>query len=185
MANIRGVSLISGVKYISDNFGEGGLVKVVDSLEPQDRDILRSKLHPMNWYPVKTYSAFMAAADKIFGKGDYNLCFNIGKYSAEDIFSGLYKVFLELGNPHFVIRRGHIAWRTIIDSGELEIEQTGDKFVKVRITGFEEPDKAFCWKVSGYFGKVLEMSGAKNVRVNEGKCACDGGPYCEYDIQWE
>ena len=185
MANIRGVSLISSVKYITTNFGDGGFTKIVDSLEPEDRDILRSKLHPMNWYPVKMYSAFIAAADKIFGKGDLGMCFEIGKYSAEDTFSGLYKVFLEMGNPHFIIRRGHIAWRTIVDTGELEIEQAGDKFVKLKITGFEEPTKPFCVKIAGYFSKVLEMSGAKNVRIKEDKCAADNCPACEYQMEWE
>ncbi len=185
MPNIRGISLISSVKYITSNYGEGGFSRVIDSLEQEDKDVMRSKLNAMNWYPVKTYSAFLAAADRIFGKGDYAMCIDIGRYSAEDTFSGLYKVFLEMGNPHFVIRRGHIAWRTIVDTGELEVEQVGDKFAKVKITGFEGPTKPFCMKITGYFGKVLEMSGAKNVKIQETSCATENCPACEYQMEWE
>jgi eukaryotic-like serine/threonine-protein kinase len=185
MANIRGISLISAVKYVTEQYGEGGMNKVLDNLGQEEKDVFRSKLNPMNWYPISAYANFIGGVDKIFGKGDFALCFEIGRYSAMDTFSGLYKVFMELGNPHFVIRRGHIAWRTIVDTGELEVEQTGDKYVKVKVTGFDGPQKSYCFKVGGYFSKVLEMSGAKNVKVQEIQCACDRATFCEYEMQWE
>lgn len=185
MANIRGISVISAIKYVRDNYGEGGWTKITDSLDDEDRNIIRGNINPMTWYPLKVFTNFIETTDKIFGKGNYEVCLNIGRFNAQDTFTGLYKVFLELGNPHFVIRRGHIAWRTIVDTGELEVEQAGDKYVKAKIINFSEPHKAFCWKVAGYFDKVLEMSGARNVQVKETKCALEGSDFCEYEIQWE
>lgn len=185
MSHIRGLVISATTKYIQQNYGEEGWNKVLNSLEPQDREVLKGKFSPMSFYPVKPYINLMKAADKVFGKGDFEICRKIGIYEAEDTFSGVYKIFLELGNPNFLINKASLAWRTFHDGGALEIEQVGDKYAKGKIVDFPEFDKCFCVNLVGFFGKVLEMSGAKNLQIQETKCRCQGDKFCEYEIKWE
>lgn len=186
MGNVRGLSLTAAIKYIRQNFGEEGLTKIMEQLDNDGKEIImENKLKPMDWYPQKFFNKLINITDNNYGKGDYDIYRKIGRFTAEETFSGLYKVFLEIGNPHFVIRKASSAWRTLNDTGELEIEKITDKYVKGKITGFQDPDKGFCRNLAGYFGKVLEMSGARNVEVVEIKCRCEGDDCCEYEIRWE
>jgi len=185
MSNMRGMALGAAVKYIKQTYGEEGFKKVVEAMEAGDREVMAGNLNPVNLYPIKAYTSFLDTADKLLGKGDYELCRQVGIFEAGETFSGLYKVFLEIGNPHFVIKKAGLAWRTLHDAGDLEIEQTGDKFVRGKITNFPDAHKAFCADLLGYFAKVLEMSGAKNLRVKETKCLCSGDEYCEFEVNWD
>jgi len=185
MSNVRGLSVSLAINYIKKNFGDEGLAKVLDALDQQEREMFKGAMNPMVMYPAKAFIKLINTADKLYGGGDYDICRQIGRFEAENAFGGLYKVFLELGNPSFVIRRAPLAWRTLNDAGDLEIEQTGDKYVKGKISDYPDFDKGFCWNLLGYFEKVLEMSGAKNVNIKEVRCRCQGDAFCEYEIRWE
>ena len=186
MDNVRGLSLIAAIKYIQQNFEEEGLNRIIEQLEGDDREtVTKDKIKAMSWYPKKTFSNLMKITEKTYGKGDCNICRRIGRFDAEKTFSGLYRAFIEFGNPHSVIRKAPLAWRTLNDTGDLEISKLSDKYVKGKISGVNEPDKCICYNLSGYFERVLEMSGAKNVEMKEIKCRCEGDEYCEYEIKWE
>ena len=186
MGNVRGLSLTGAIKYIRQNFGENGLNRIMEELEANDTEIImREKIKSMSWYSKKAFNNLIKATDKIYGKGDYEICRKMGRFIAEETFSGLYKVFLEFGNPHVVISRASLAWRTLNDTGDLEVEKLSDKYLRGKIKGLYEPNKVFCFNLAGYFERVLEMSGAKNVKVKEIKCHCEGNEYCEYEIGWE
>jgi len=185
MSNIRGMALAAAVKYIKQTYGEEGFKKVVEAMEAGDREVMAGSLNPVNLYSMKAYNSFLDKADKLLGKGDYELCRQVGIFEARETFTGLYKVFLEVGNPHFVIKKAGLAWRTLHDAGDLEVEQTGDKYVRGKVSNFPDPHKAFCWDLVGYFEKVLEMSGAKNLDVKEIKCRCSGDDCCEFEVRWE
>ncbi|MFA5116532.1 MAG: DUF2378 family protein [Candidatus Omnitrophota bacterium] len=185
MSNLRGASIIAAVKFIREKYQDEGLARVLDSLEAQDRQIAGGSLNPMSFYPARVFINFSVAADKIFGAGDYEICRQIGYFEAGDTFTGLYKIFLDMANPHFVISRAGLAWKMVHDAGELKIEQAGDKYVKGTITGFPDYHKSFCVDLAGYFTKVLELCGAKNVSIKETKCRCQGDDCCEYEVKWE
>lgn len=185
MSNYRGIAFLAAIKYINDKYGNDGFLKVLESLSPEDKEVITGKLNPVTLYPMKAYIGLLSAADKIFGKGDYALCGDIGRFEAGETFSGLYKVFLEVGNPQAVIRKASLAWRTLHDAGDLEIEQSNDKYVRGKITNFPDSHKAFCNVLLGYFSKVLEMSGAKNLDVKETKCRVNGDDCCEFELKWE
>lgn len=184
MSNYRGIAFLAAMKYIKQNYGEEGFAKVLESLPPEDRDVITGKLNPVTLYPMKAYISLLSATDKIFGKGDYALCSDIGRFEANETFSGLYKVFLEVGNPQAVIGKASLAWRTLHDAGSLEVERTSDKYVKGKVIDFPDSHKAFCNVLLGYFAKVIEMSGAKDLDVKEIKCRVNGDDYCEFEVRW-
>lgn len=185
MGNIRGISFKAIRRYVKETYGEEGLNKVLVNLPDEDKKVMSGKFDPMKWYPGKAIVRFMAVADKICGKGDYQLCYMTGRAAAEYAFGGIYKMFLELGKPQTVIRRGPLAWRLIDSTGDLELETLDNNSVKAKLVGFEDHHKAHCWHLVGYFQRVIELSGAKNVHVKELKCRSEGADYCEFEARWE
>lgn len=187
MAQIKGLGLQNCLKFIRKEFGEENLKKVIENMEPSEKEILlaEEKIKAMSWYPHNIYIHLLETSDKILGQGDYALCEKEGAFGAGQTFSGIFKVFIAVGNPHFLIRQGPLAYRTICSSGNLEIMELHEKRTVVRIRDCDEPHLAFCNNLRGYFKRLLEMSGGKNVRVKEIKCRCHNEPYCEYSAEWE
>ena len=139
----------------------------------------------MGWYPVKTLVNIMNYVKEKYGKGDYDICYQIGKKAAEDAFKGMFKIFLEWGKPYTVISKAPLLWRMIYDCGNIELIIAKENYVKGRIIDFEDTHKCLCVRLKGYFEKALELSGAKNVKVEEVKCKTWGDAFCEYEIFWE
>ena len=185
MGNIRGQSILSLVKYLRNNFGEEGYKKALDTLELMDREVFKGRLTPMGWYPAGAFVNMMEAAESIFGTGDYKLCEKIGNFSAEESFSGIYRIFIELSDVSIILGKAPLAWRIINDTGNLEmLEVTGTSAI-CRIKGYDYPKKAFCSELGGYFSRVLDLVGARNVKVEEKRCRMSGAEYCEYEVKWE
>jgi predicted hydrocarbon binding protein len=185
MGNIRGQSILSLMKYLRNNFGEEGYKKALDTLDLIDREVFKGKVSPMGWYPAGAFINMMEATENIFGTGDYKLCERIGHFSAEESFGGIYRIFIELSDARVIIGKASLAWRIINDVGNLEMSAITGTSAKCRIKGYDYPKKAFCFELAGYFTKVLELVGARNVKIVEKKCRTSGAEYCEYEVTWE
>ena len=185
MANLRWQSFAGVIKYIRNTYGEGGFQKILVSLDPQDRDVVMSKDETLPWYPAHSFINLIRTVDKVYGKGDYALCREIGRFSANDSFTGIYRVFVQFANPRFILNRAALVWRMVYDSGNAEVLYIEEKAVNFKIKDFDSPDKALCEEIGGYLEKAIGLSGARNVEVSEIKCRCSGGEYCEYQISWK
>lgn len=185
MPHIRGLTFAGSVEYVRKNFGEEGLKKVLDSLPEEDKKIAGGKFQAMEWYSESSFANFLSSADKILGKDDHGVCYEAGKTSAAEAFGGIYKLFLEFGGPNIFLKKAALAWRTLNDSGYLEIAIAKDNYTKGMVKEYGAPNKCYCFFLTGYFEKVLELSGAKNVKVKETKCRLSGDDCCEYEGTWE
>lgn len=185
MSSIRGLTFAGAVEYVRRNFGEEGIKKVLDNLPEEQRKIVSSKFPAMEWYQLSIFTNFLNTADKILGKGDHNICYQAGKTSAEAAFSGIYKIFLEFGGPQIFLKKAALAWRALNDKGYLEIGVAKENYATGKVKEYENPDKCYCFFLTGYFEKVLELSGGKNVLVKEEKCRLTGDDCCEYKATWE
>lgn len=187
MAQTKGISLQNCLKFIRTNFGEENLKKVIENMEPSEQAILfaESKIKAMAWQPQALFNHLLQTLDTVLGQGDFAICEREGAFDAEQTFNGIFKVFIAAGNPHFIIRQGPLAWRTLSSSGDFEIMELHDHGTIARISNFDESHLAYCHNLKGFFKRTLEMSGGKNVTVNETKCRCHNDPYCEYTVKWE
>lgn len=185
MAKVRGLSYTAIMNFVKQNYGEESYQKVLGSLSEEDKKIFMEKFVTMTWYPVKPLFNFLGAADVVLGKQDEQIPYLIGQGGAENMFGGIFKYFLEVGRPHTIIRRAHLAWSVLNDSGRLELEVLKENFVRGRILNYDNPDKNHCAYLRGYFTRVLEISGAKELKLIEEKCHCRGDDYCEFAISWQ
>ena len=185
MPSVRGMTFAGSVEYVRKSFGEEGLKKVLDSLPEEDKKIAGEKFHTMEWYSESIFANFLSSADKILGKGGHQICYQAGKMSAAEAFGGIYKLFLEFGGPNIFLKKAALAWRALNDTGYLEIEVSRENYVLGMIKEYENPHKCLCWHLVGYFEKVLELSGGKNVKAKETKCRCAGDDACQYETTWE
>lgn len=185
MVNVKGSAIVSTYNYIVKEHGETGWNKVLATLRKKEKNPLMRKLLVGSWYPFDTYVALLRALDDIYGKGDNRLIFNLGKFSAEDGLSTIYRFFFKVGSPNFIISRAAKIWSSYYSVGEMTIENNEKGMATIVLRDWPTPMKEHCDRVRGWITRAIEMSGGKDVKVKETKCQCTGDKVCQYDLRWK
>jgi hypothetical protein len=140
---------------------------------------------PHQWEPYDAFVDVNVTADRLFGKGDLELCFEMGRYGAEVNLPTLYRIFYRLGSPLFIFRKAARVWDVHYDSGRIVPVQDDERVIRVKILDFERPHRAHCLSVLGWAARSVEMSGATLIRAEEEKCRTRGDGACEMVCAWE
>src|ERR1700740_2248703 len=73
---------------------------------------------------------------------------------------GIYKAFVKLGSPEFVIKRIAAVHETYFQGVPIEVRVRGQGKAVVRYAGFEKQHRIMGFAIIGFFKKALEISGA-------------------------
>jgi len=176
------------LSFLSEKFGPDAPKKVIEQLSPEDRILLSKPILASSWLPEKTYSDLLFQADKIFGKGDYSLCFDIGIYSARFNVPKLYQVFIRMGNPGVLLSSTATFWRQMHNGGNLIIAEKTSNSATVYLKDFYDRTRmgnpAFCYAMRGFITEIFKMTG-NDGHMEEVQCAALGAPYCIFKGEWK
>ena len=149
--------------------------------------MLKNTIYDSAWLPERVYADLSYATDKVFGRGDYSLCFDIGKYNALNCVPKLYSLFIRMGSPAFVLKSASTFWRQTHSSGSLVIHEVTSNAAIIHLNDYyrgNHNNPAFCHGLRGYMSGVLELSGAKGVRMEEVQCGAHGASHCVFKCVW-
>jgi predicted hydrocarbon binding protein len=184
-AKIKGNQIVLAKRYFLEHFDPEAVKSVYQNLSSDAREIIDRAILSGTWEPEEAYVEFLIKADKILGAGDYKLDWECGKFIAIKGIPTVYKIFIKLGDPMFVIERADRFWHQVHSTGKLQIVKTGKNSIIGKVIEKEFPHKAFCATLAGYFYGTLELCGAKNIQIKETICAADRGNTCEFAVSWE
>ena len=97
---------------------------------------------------------------------------------------GIYKAFVKLGSPEFVIKRIAAVHATYFQGVPIEVNLQGSGKAVVRYTGFEKQHRIMGFAIIGFFKKALEISGAKDVVLRFTTPIEEGKEFAELSISW-
>ena len=97
---------------------------------------------------------------------------------------GIYKAFVKLGSPEFVIKRIAAVHATYFQGVPIEVQLQGHAKAVVRYTGFEKQHRIMGFAIMGFFKKALEISGANDVVLCFTVPIEEGKPFSELSISW-
>jgi hypothetical protein len=185
MIHVKGSAISARIRYIREKHGEDGLRAVLESLSPEDRAALEGRVLASAWVSYDLFVKLNVAADRKFGRGDYRVCYEMGKYSAEVNLPSIYKLFFRFGSPLFIFRKAARVWDVHYDSGRLVPMQDGPAAVRLRVEEFAQPHRAHCMSVLGWAVKSIELSGSTVTYAEEESCRLRGGTHCEFTLRWQ
>ncbi|MCU1280865.1 MAG: hypothetical protein JWM53_4411 [bacterium] len=180
--NVKGTALRARLRYVEERAGVDGYRRFVDALAPATRAIVDDRILASGWYPFAAFIDICEVIDRQLGKGDLALCHELGRYGCDANLPTLYKIFFRMADVLYIIRRAAAAWRVNYDEGAMSVVGEGDHVVTMRME-VPTPHRAHCLSVRGWIVRAGELSGAKNVRVDE-RCRIHGHPYCEFELRW-
>jgi hypothetical protein len=184
MANVKGAAVTARLRYVRERHGEDGLRRLFDALPAGARAALEGEVLPDAWLSFDVFVEVNVAVDRLFGKGDLALCFELGRYAAEVNLPTLFRFFYRFGSPVYIFRRAAQLWSLHYDSGRLAAMEAGSNRFRLEILDFERPHRVLCQSVLGWACRSCELSGGVVLATEEARCRVRGDETCELLVTW-
>ncbi|MFY0627330.1 MAG: hypothetical protein JXR07_13600 [Reichenbachiella sp.] len=174
-----------------------GIDEFVKSTHSEGYDTWKSKLSnetlsimekavPSKWYPLNegiveptTQMCNLFYSDKKKG------AWESGRFSAETALSGIYKVFVLISTPAFMLKRASRVLTTFYNPTKIEVKNSTDKSMLLHLTELPTKNELIEYRIGGWMEKALEICGCKNLKINVPHSIAKGDPLTAYDITWE
>jgi hypothetical protein len=184
--NIKGVAWLASFDYILKRFGAAGVEKITAVLSESDRThLFGSRIMPVSWVDYGAAVRFMVAADKVFGKGDYQIVREAGVYCAWQNFKGIYRFFISLTSPKFILGNSQAVWKQYFDHGKVGVEWIPNQGARLTLTEAPDLPAQHEWDLLPTLEEAVRMSGGKNVRSTHPKCVARADACDIFEIFWE
>ena len=85
--------------------------------------------------------------------------------------------------PAALLGRAAQMWSALNNRGEMQVEGQGDGAATISLLDYPA-EPALCGRVSGWIERMAEMTGAKNVHVEQTQCYAKGAPHCQWTVTW-
>jgi hypothetical protein len=182
---IKGSAVKSIVDYIKKNHPDG-YQEWLNTLPEESKKIFMEPVLPSNWYPMNESAVIPTKhlAELFFDNNVEKGAWESGRYSAQMALTGIYKFFIKAASPFFIISKASRIISTYYRPSDIIVVEKGDNWVNINITRFEDPSVVIESRICGWIERALEISGAKDVKVDVRKSMTKGDDVTELYISW-
>lgn len=184
MVQIKGSAIQETINQVLRRSGDDALNKILALLDEEARTVLKGKIFASTWYPLDIFSRFLELEIKVLAAGDENMVTRGSEAVIERQLRGIYKAFVKLGSPEFVIKRIAAVHATYFEGVPIEVDLPAPRSASVRYKGFEKQHRIMGFAIIGFFRKALEISGAKDVAIHFTVPIEEGREFAELSITW-
>ena len=191
MIKIKGANWLSSKEYVVKEFGDAGFKKVLDSLSDEDRKVLgKDVVLPHEWIAFDAWIHFYEGVVRELSGGDQSILEKIGEFNAEREMKTLYKIFLKVASPEYVVKNCPLIFNLYFSSdpkGEigLKVNKIDKKKYALVFEGFQQQHWPFQLGVGAWLKKLFILSGAQGLEITLTKSVAEGSQDFEYTLSWE
>jgi hypothetical protein len=151
------------------------------------RNIMSKPVYVSDWYPVKDAAVdpTIAIGKVIFDGDSIKAGMETGRFSSESALNGVYKIFVKMATPQFIIGRSGKILPSYYDPSDISVKESGPKHVILNISRLPMNHEVLEARIFGWIQKALEVTGCKNVLVNPTKSMTKGDSITELRISWD
>ena len=183
MAAIKGTVLLDSISAIKSRAGEAELARIVNQLSPAARVSFEKPIQLSNWYPLDIFVEFLEVDIRETAGGNRETLTARSEKVIEAQLRGIYKIFIKLGSPGFVITRIAAVHATYFKDVQI-IPEVQDRSATIKYIGFEKHHDIMEYAILGFFRKALEISGAEHVSLKFSVPISQGSAFSELTITW-
>ncbi len=153
---------------------------------PENSQILfKNSVNVGEWYDLKI--AFTDPLDKIvelfYNKNAQKGGEEMGMYSAEIGLKGIYKVFLLVATPQYLMKRATRTMETFYNPSEIEVTESNG-VTTVAIKKFDGLTLALEYRIAGWIYKALELCKLKDIHYNITSHISSGDKQTVINYKW-
>ncbi|HCT30416.1 MAG TPA: hypothetical protein DIW31_06720 [Bacteroidales bacterium] len=158
----------------------------IRSLPTESRAIYEAPIKVSEWYDIKTayYIPMDSIADMFYNLNAQKAGEELGKYSAQVALTGIYKVFLLVATPQYLIKRASKMMETFYIPSEVEIIESSSNSAILKIKKFEGITKVLEYRFAGWTIKALEFCNKKEVSYKITSHISTGQASTNIEFKW-
>jgi len=183
-ATIKGSAVLDAVNAIKARSGDETYQRIVATLDEEDQALFKGASAPGDWCPLDAFMRFVEADLRESAGGDERALIERSERIIDGQLHGIYRLFVKLGSPEFVLKRISIVHMTYFNGVQVEIISLKPGRAVLRYTGFEPPHRLIGYSIIGFYRKALQISGAKEVEASFPTPIGDARGYAELVVTW-
>lgn len=178
----KGVAWHNMLAYIKEFFPPGSLEKIRAQISREDDFILFGKpILPISWVDYNAYMRFFFALDRVMGKGDNQLVWDITIWATRYNLRGIYKMFFSMISHQTVIGHAGSIWRQYYNRGKIEVLYNRETGNALKVTEYPDIPPGHEWNHLPFIEEAMRMAGASNLKSSHPKCIARGDEYCLFE----
>ena len=180
----KGIIFRSSLATLRELCGAGTLAAIVARLPSDLRDALRAEvIFTGNWYPLAWHRALLATAVEVAGRGPRLLRDLAGANILRDL-STVYRIFLAVAAPDYVLSRTARVFSTYFDTGAMEVAERRSGYARGRCVGCAGFDANLWAYLLGGSEAVLVAAGARDLKLSVLEGGRDGDASLVFEGTW-
>lgn len=183
-AMVRGSAVLMRQSFVRARFGAIANDHFMACASPPLRTALMLAPQVDQWVDFGLFIEATELVDRLFGRGDLGMSWEIGRYAAEHNMGVWRSLVMRVLNPSMVLSIAASLWTHHYDSGKLVVREEESGGVRLSIAEFSRPHRTHCMSIGGWIERTLELGRPKSVRVREVTCRARGGGACEFTLTW-
>ena len=181
---VRGLSVKSTSEFVMVRFTERH-AEWLDNLPPSSRAIVED-CSDNQWYPLdEALTVPTAKACELFFGGSSDGAREIGRFSADYVFQGMYKVFIKMGTPLFTLSRACKIFESYLRPIEVNLTCLNETDAIIRLVELGAERPLLDLRIMGWIERALELHGCQNISVSMNLVTEYGERFCEIAVSWK
>ena len=183
---IKGTAVKITPEFVKTYFNDG-YDKWMDSLPPDSKQIMSNQIIATEWYPL--YESVLAPTEiiaRLFLNNDVKkAATEVGKHSADVALKGVYKIFVMISTPAFMLSRASSIFSTYYHPADIRVTDSTKNTAKIQIKGIAEKFALVAWRIGGWMEKALEITKRRNINVDIDTNFEPGNEVITISLSWE
>src|ERR1051325_9931919 len=181
---VKGSPVRSLQKFIDAELTADQRGAVLSALPAEYGSRLRGPVLATETIPVTVLNKFTEEAAKIKGEPVEQFARRAGREGASDAVKGIYRFFALVLTPPALLSKAGQMWSSLYNRGELKVANQTEHGATIKLLNFPS-ELPGCARITGWIERMAELTGAKNVRVQQTQCYAKGAPHCEWSVHWQ
>lgn len=158
----------------------------IQTMPESSQAIMNNSIFANNWYSMKDAAVepTKAIAKMFYNNEIKKAALEAGHYSAEVGLKGVYKIFVRIASPNYIMERAGRIFTSYYNPSELSVTNNHSNGLTLNITKFPEPEEVIEYRIAGWCERALEFTNCKNVKANITKSLAKGDDLTEIVITW-
>ena len=183
MVTVKGSPVRSLQKFIEADLTDDQNSALYAALPPEPAERFKTPILPTETIPVHLLNRVTEEAARIKGEPLDVFARRAGREAAAEAVRGIYRFFAMVLTPAALLSKAGRMWSSIYNVGELVVSDQTDTSATIALLNFPS-ELAGCLRFTGWIERLAEMTGAKDVRIEQTKCFSRGDDHCEWQIRW-
>lgn len=171
---IKGTAVKTTPEFVKARFKDK-YYEWIESLPEKSRDIVGQPVFATMWYDIR--DAVVIPTQKVgdlFFSSHQEAALELGRFSSEAALSGVYKIFIKISSPQFVLSRAANVFATYYNPADIQIITSKANSAILEMKGFVRQEELIVYRIAGWLEKTIELTTkSKNVAQIEKKYSGD------------